>query len=305
LSLNKHYCFDVGQKYNKKPKRNSQNPRTSNKNNINPPKHHRTKVSNPNYAKPYLMGTWLRRRYKIIIGILLAITIVFVGFVIWAETPPAPMPKAYEALESDSNVIVSTKNWIEFQPTTTTKKVGFILYPGGRVDFRSYAPIAHKIATQGHLVVIVRMPLNLAVFGANTANDVINSYPQISSWVIGGHSLGGTMAAQYAHQNPTKVKGLVLWAAYPASGTDLSKINLLVTTIHGTNDGLVSSAQIEDSLKLLPASTSRIEITGGNHAQFGWYGNQDGDNSATITREEQQTQILNSTLQLLQAIDIQ
>ena len=113
------------------------------------------------------------------------------------------------------------------------------------------------------------------------------------------------MAAQFAHENHSKVKGLVLWAAYPASGTDLSKNSLIVTTIHGTNDGLVSSSQIEDSLKLLPASTSRIEINGGNHAQFGWYGDQGGDNEATISREEQQSQIFNATLQLLETVALQ
>jgi hypothetical protein len=247
----------------------------------------------------------LKRRFKLLIGVLLTVTIVLVGFVVWAETPPAPMLEAYDALESDSAVIVSTKDWIVFQPVISSKNVGFIIYPGGRVDFRSYAPMAHRIAAEGYLVVIVRMPLNLAVFGVNIASDIIKSYSEIGSWVIGGHSLGGTMAAQFAHENPSDVKGLVLWAAYPASGTDLSKNNLLVTTIHGTNDGLVSSSQIEDSLKLLPVSTSRIEIVGGNHAQFGWYGDQGGDNAATISREEQQNQIFNATLQLLETVAFQ
>ena len=248
------------------------------------------------------MWNLLKRRFKIIIVVLLAITIVLVGFVVWAETPPAPMAEAYEALKSDSAVNVSTKDWIIFQPVIPNKNMGFIIYPGGRVDFRSYAPMAHRIAAEGYLVVIVRMPLNLAVFGVNIASEVIETYSQVNSWIIGGHSLGGTMAAQFAHENPSEVKGLVLWAAYPASGTDLSQNSLIVTTIHGTNDGLVSSSQIEDSLELLPVSTSRIEITGGNHAQFGWYGDQGGDNSATISREEQQSQIFNATLQLLEAV---
>jgi hypothetical protein len=228
-----------------------------------------------------------------------------VGFVVWAETPHVPMLEAIEALESDSAVIVSTKDWIIFEPVISNKNVGFVIYPGGRIDFRSYAPMAHRIAAEGYFVVIVRMPLNLAVFGVNIASDIIKLYSQTTSWVIGGHSLGGTMAAQFAHENPSEVKGLVLWAAYPAAGTDLPKNSLIVTTIHCTNDGLVSSSQIEDSLKLLPVSTSRIEITGGNHAQFGWYGNQGGDNSATISREEQQSQILNATLDLLEAVAIQ
>ncbi len=251
------------------------------------------------------MGITLKRKFKIIIGVILAVTIVLVGLVVWAETPPAPMLETYDALEPDSEVIVSTSDWLVFQPVISNKSVGFIIYPGGRVDFRSYAPMAHRIAAEGYLVVIVRMPLNLAVFGVNIASEVIKSYSQIGSWVIGGHSLGGTMAAQFAHENPFEVKGLVLWAAYPASGTDLSEDNLLVTTIHGSNDGLVSGSQIEDSLNLLPDSALRIEIAGGNHAQFGWYGDQGGDNVATITREQQQSQIFDSTLQLPESVAIQ
>jgi len=244
----------------------------------------------------------MRRRYKTLLGILIVLVVAFAGFVIWAETPPSPMTEVYNALKSDSSVTVSIGNWLVFAPATSNVTTGFIIYPGGRVDFRSYAPAARSIAAQGYLVVIPQMPLNLAFFGVGTASDVIGQYPGINSWAVGGHSLGGTMAAQFAFENPSKIKGLVLWAAYPASGTDLSKSSLLVITIHGSNDGLVSTAQINDSLKLLPSSTMRVEIAGGNHAQFGWYGDQAGDNAATITREAQQNLILTATVQLLEKL---
>jgi dienelactone hydrolase len=244
----------------------------------------------------------MRLRYKVLVGIILVLVVAFAGFVIWAETPPSPMPEAYDALKSDSSVMVSIGNWLVFTPVSSNVSTGFIIYPGGRVDFRSYAPAAHEIAAEGYLVIIPQMPLNLAVFGVGTANDVIKSFPNVSAWAIGGHSLGGTIAAQFTFENPSKIKGLVLWAAYPASGTDLSKRNLLVTTIHGSNDGLVSTAQIDYSLKLLPSSTVRVEIAGGNHAQFGWYGDQAGDNAATITREAQQNLTVNATVQLLEKL---
>jgi Alpha/beta hydrolase family len=244
----------------------------------------------------------MRRRYKLLLGILVVLVIVLAGFVIWAETPPSPMLEAYDALKSDSLVKVSVDNWLVFAPMSSNVSTGFIIYPGGRVDFRSYAPLAHAIAAEGYFVVIPQMPLNLAVFGTNIASDVIKSYPQISSWAIGGHSLGGTMAAQFAYDNPSKLRGLILWAAYPPSGVNLSESGLYVTTIHGTNDGLVSNAQIDDSLKLLPLSTIRVDISGGNHAYFGWYGNQAGDNPATITRELQQSQTLNGTKNILEKL---
>jgi hypothetical protein len=244
----------------------------------------------------------MRRRNKVILTILLALTVVLVGFVVWAETPPSPMPEVYDALKSDTSVTVSIGHWLVFTPVSSNASTGFIIYPGGRVDFRSYAPAAHAIAAEGYLVIIPQMPLNLAVFGVGIANDVIGHYPDIGSWAIGGHSLGGTMAAQFAFENPSKIRGLVLWAAYPASGTILSKSNLLVTTIHGSNDGLASTAQIDDSLKLLPSSTLRVEIAGGNHAQFGWYGDQAGDNAATISRVTQQNLTVTATVQLLQKL---
>jgi len=111
------------------------------------------------------------------------------------------------------------------------------------------------------------------------------------------------MAAQFCYENPSKVEGLVLWASYPASGTNLSENDLYVSTIYGSNDGLVSFDQINNSLKLLPSSTIQVEIVGGNHAQFGWYGEQQGVNPAGITREQQQKQIANATLQALEKIN--
>ena len=244
----------------------------------------------------------MRRRYKILIIVLLVTLVIFTGFIVWAETPPSPMKQAINALQSDSNVTVINGQWLTFKPTNANYTTGLIIYPGGRVDYRSYAPLAHAIANEGYFTVIVPMPLNLAVFGANAANDVIASHPEITSWAIGGHSLGGTMAAQFAYQNPLKIEGLVLWAAYPASGNNMSSYNLQVTTIHGSKDGLVSTNQIQSSLEMLPQTTVYVEITGGNHAQFGYYGDQSGDNPATITREAQQSQTLNATIDLLQKL---
>ena len=98
------------------------------------------------------------------------------------------MPEALAALQSDSQVKVTTDPWLVFQPTQSTPTTGLIIYPGGRVDPRAYAPQARAIAEKGYLVVIVPMPLNLAVFGSGRASSVIQAYPDIEKWVIGGHS---------------------------------------------------------------------------------------------------------------------
>ncbi len=74
-------------------------------------------------------------------------------------------------------------------------------------------------------------------------------------------------------------------------------------SVYGTLDGLATGEKIEASRALLPADTTWAPIAGGNHAQFGWYGDQAGDNPAAISRIEQQNQIVAATLALLKRIE--
>ena len=240
------------------------------------------------------------KRISLIIGLILVIAIG--GFLVWSNTPLAPMPEALAALQPDSQVQVTTGPWITFQPASSNTDTGLIIYPGGRVDPRAYAPIARDIAEQGYLVVIAPMPLNLAVFGANQAQEIIAAYPDIQHWVIGGHSLGGAMAARFAYQNPDTVQGLALWAAYPAKSDDLSGQSLEVVSILGSQDGLGTGQGVETTRSLLPKKTHFSVIDGGNHAQFGWYGDQPGDNPASISRADQQAQVVAATLELIKSI---
>ena len=236
---------------------------------------------------------------------VLAVVLILagVGFFLWASADADPMPEALTALEPDSQVRVETSPWLVFQPVNQEPTVGLILYPGARVDPRAYAPAARAIAEQGYLTVIVPMPLNLAVLAPGRATEVMRAFPDIESWAVGGHSLGGAMAASFAHKNADTVGGLVLWAAYPAGSDDLSRTQLQATSIYGTRDGLTTLEEVDSSRPLLPPDTQWTAIEGGNHAQFGWYGSQSGDNEATISREEQQAQIVAATLRLLQQLE--
>ncbi len=240
------------------------------------------------------------RIFLVLFGLILVLFAA--GFVVWGETPSQPMPEALVVLNSDSQVAVNSGQWLVFSPTASQPTTGFIFYPGGRVDYRAYAPAAHQIAAQGYLVVIVRMPLNLAVFGINTAQDVLAAYPQIKHWAIGGHSLGGSMAATFAKNHLGSVQGLALWASYPASGDNLSNSGLKVVSIYGSRDGLATGDKIDASRPLLPTGTTWVQIDGGDHAQFGWYGDQAGDNPASISRSDQQAQIVAATLGMLESL---
>jgi pimeloyl-ACP methyl ester carboxylesterase len=247
-----------------------------------------------------------KKRIPVKTRILLAVAslaiLLVVGFVIWGSTPPQPMLEALIALQSTSQSTVTAGNWLTFQPAGQQASTGFIIYPGGRVDYRSYAPAAHAIADQGYLVIIVHMPLNLAVFNLNAAAGVMAAHPEIKHWAIGGHSLGGSMAAAFVYAHPVASDGLVLWASYPAASNNLSRFNVRMLSISGTLDGLSTPQKIAASHALLPADTVWVAIQGGDHAQFGWYGPQSGDNPATIGREEQQKQIIQATITFLDSL---
>jgi pimeloyl-ACP methyl ester carboxylesterase len=239
--------------------------------------------------------------------VLVAVAIVLVvsagGFVAWASDASQPMPEALAALQSDAQVKVETGQWIVFRPVITAPATGLILYPGGKVDARAYAPAARAIAAQGYLVVITPMPLNLAVFGVDKASNVMQAFPSIKHWAIGGHSLGGSMAASFANKHRDSIQGIVFWASYPADSDNLSATNFAVASIYASNDGLATGGKIDHSRALLPADTTWVNIEGGNHAQFGWYGPQAGDGQATINRQVQQDQIMRATLEFLRQLD--
>jgi len=236
---------------------------------------------------------------RVLVILLIVLLVGMVGFSAWAYTPLGPLPEATAVLQSDAAMQVATAPWLTFTPADRQPVTGFIFYPGGRVDARSYAPAARTIAAQGYLVVIAPMPFNLAVFRPAAAEAVIAAYPEIGQWAIGGHSLGGAMAASFAYAHPEAVQGLVLWAAYPTDNNSLADRPLAVVSIYGTQDGLVSDAEIAASRLLLPINTQFVPIEGGNHAQMGWYGPQGGDGAASISREMQQAQVVDATVALL------
>jgi len=198
-------------------------------------------------------------------------------------------------LNSDSQVYVSAENgWVIFYPAENPRpETGFVFYPGGKVDYRAYAPALKLIAEKGYFVAVVPAPLNLAFFDINAASRVEAAYPEIKNWFVGGHSLGGVAAATYAAGHE-EILGVVFWASYPADDSLKTK-NIPAVSIYGTRDGLATGEQLEASRELLLPDTKFIAIEGGNHAQFGSYGPQAGDNDATISPEEQWVQAADAT----------
>ena len=233
---------------------------------------------------------------RILLGLVIVVVLIGIGFVVWAETPLGPTPEALSALESDSQVTVTIDHFTTFQPVNVQPTTGFIFYPGGHVDYRSYAAPLHKIAAQGYLVVLVPVRLNLAFFDINAAQPIFAAHPEIQHWAVGGHSLGGVASALFAKGQP-EIEGLIFWASYPADDS-FRNSNIKVLSIYGTND-MAGMEKFDETKKLLPQDTQFIVMDGGNHAQFGDYGPQPGDKIATISRAEQHKQIVEASVNFL------
>jgi hypothetical protein len=236
---------------------------------------------------------------KVSISLVIVLLLAGAGFVIWASDAQGPSKQALADMQGGNGVVVENQaGWTVFRPQDGQPTVGLIFYPGGRVDYRSYAPLLSQIAAKGYEVVLVPMPLNLAIFGVEKAGDVMAAFPSVKAWAIGGHSVGGSMAAQYVINHPGSVQGLVFWASYPPSSM-VALTGLKISLVSGSKDGLATPATIESSHSLLPASTTYVVIEGGNHGQFGSYGSQSGDNPATIDPSVQWQQTVDATVNLL------
>ena len=242
----------------------------------------------------------MSRRVKTAIVVVAGVLLLLAGgFYGWTRTARyAAFPEAVAVADRAASV----RGWTVFEPTGAPT-AGFVFYPGGLVDADAYAPLMQRLADGGVLAVIVPMPLELAVFGIGRAAAVIDAFPQVGTWVIGGHSLGGAMAAEFVKGNPTAVDGIAFLASFPADATDLSALPIGAVSTYGTENGLTQPEGFEDSMVRLPAGSDLVVIDGGNHAGFGHYGPQAGDGTATIDREEQQRQTAETLLAFVRSLD--
>lgn len=258
----------------------------------------------------------MKRFLKIsLLSVLALLLLALGGFILWAETPAQAGPAALAALESDEFVYVfQRQDHIVFYPAICEAKIAeenatgqphtitaLIFYPGGRVDYRAYAPALRKIAEQGVIVFLVRVRLTLAFFDIEAGAPLLQNTEGIDVWAAGGHSLGGVAASIFAQNHP-EVRGVVFWASYPADER-FKAASLPVLSLYGTLDGLARPDQVQQSRALLPETAQFVAIEGGNHAQFGDYGLQSGDNPASIPAQTQWQQAAAATAAFLQSLN--
>ena len=276
-------------------------------------------------AYPLLLGLtlvgaavalWRARRPRTLRGgwrlagrvVLVALAVSWVAAMGWLR-PFAAVQPALAAMGSDADVTVTeTATSIVLAPTTpvgASGGPGIFFQPGARVDARAYAAVLRPLALAGHPVVIAKQPLGIAFLALPAFDAVRSDHPEVTRWVVGGHSLGGTVAVIQADDtdaDPTApAVGLLLYASYPAGDVSRS-LTTAVESVSGSLDGLATPAKISASRPELPPGAMFTVIDGGTHAQFGSYGLQPGDGTATISDEEARRLISAASLRFVESL---
>ena len=226
-----------------------------------------------------------KKLYAVIFAILTVILLCVIGCAVYAGDYYHAEEIAVQAMASDGHITVSEAEDGVLLFLPDNPQAGLIFYPGGKVEYTAYAPLMRACAQRGIFCVLLKMPWNLAVLDVNAADGITQQYPDIDAWYLGGHSLGGAMAANYAASHSGEFDGLILLAAY--STKDLSGSDLTVLSVCGSEDNVLNAKKYAVNQSNLPADTIEVVIEGGCHAGFGTYGPQSGDGTPSISSQEQ------------------
>ncbi|HFJ9468792.1 alpha/beta hydrolase [Bacillus paranthracis] len=222
------------------------------------------------------MKKWIKITLYSLLGILL---IGSISFFVWSQFSYKPTKEALSLVDEKKD-----EDYIAFGEKDA--KIGVIFYQGAKVEAEAYSYLGEALAKDGHFVVMPKLPLNLAILGINEVDSVIEKYPEVQKWYVAGHSMGGAMISKYAFQHEEKVDGIIFLGSYPAD--DFSTKSIPMLSIYGEVDALATVEKIEDNKKFMSKNTTMHMIKGGNHAHFGMYGEQKGDNASLITSKAQQ-----------------
>ncbi len=203
--------------------------------------------------------------------------------------------------DNNSEVTIREDNdRITFTPVKHQGKIEVIFFQGGMTDPKAYAPLCRDIAERGFTCHLIKMSWRLPQLDYKKASDLFDL--SSGQYVIGGHSQGGKMAAQFVYENPDLLKGLFLVGTSHPRDIDLSNLTIPTLKLYAENDGLASVEEVMENRSRLPRNSKLILVKGGNHSQFGYLGQLFMDNDAQIPLEKQQHETLEHLISFLNEI---
>ena len=180
-----------------------------------------------------------------------------------------------------------------YEYTKEGNDTALIFLSGALTDEQAYSSLMKDLSEQGVDCYIVKQPYHLAFFATENLQEVRSSHTY-DYWYLAGHSLGGVIGSEYAAKNISDFDGMIFMASYPIK--PLKDDDFRALSILATEDDVLNQQSYEEGRVNFPSNLEEVVISGGNHAQFGNYGLQKNDGTATITFEQQQEQILEAVL---------
>lgn len=219
--------------------------------------------------------------WVVAVVVLLAVVFLVYANIVMQGTRSA----ALQVWRDDRVAVRDAGDSVVMTPTGTADGTGIVFIPGAKVDPYAYLATFRQVVASGTTVVITKPTLNLAFFDTRPLATFEAHAPDVATWAVGGHSLGGVRACQLAQD----ADGLLLLGSYCAN--DIARSYVQVLSVSGSRDGLSTPEKVAAARDELPSTARMVEIEGANHADFGAYGDQPGDRTSTISREDARQQI--------------
>ena len=219
--------------------------------------------------------------WVVTVVVLLAVVFLVYANIVMQGTRGA----ALQVWRDDRVAVRDAGDSVVMTPTGSDDGRGIVFIPGAKVDPYAYLATFRQVVASGTTVVITKPTLNLAFFDTRPLATFEAHAPDVATWAVGGHSLGGVRACQLAQD----ADGLLLLGSYCAN--DIARSYVQVLSVSGSRDGLSTPEKVAAARDELPSTARMVEIEGANHADFGAYGDQPGDRTATISREDARARI--------------
>jgi pimeloyl-ACP methyl ester carboxylesterase len=226
----------------------------------------------------------VNRWTRVAVVVFVVVVVAGGGVVVYFSMPSHGPASSVQQVRDDARVTVTSEDGVHvLSPTDAESTVGLVFYPGARVAPDAYYSTFAPVVAQTNVTVFVpQMPLNVALLDTDAAERIRAQHPDVHTWFVGGHSLGGVAACQYADSRD--VRGLVLFASY--CNVDVSDESFAALTVTGSADTVLNRANYREAVTRLPPNTTTHEVEGMNHTQFASYRGQRGDSPAPLSYDE-------------------